>query len=216
MNRKIEQHHLDYEKTILYFIDHIESDKTLSQKLIEKINFNQGIFYTFLPSNADISMIYSFPSGGIIPPIPYGTITYKIEGVSENFHPQQVITMDRECSEIISTYTKEKEQNCAVIENYMFDPESPHTPIKNVKMVPYKNEVYYFLDKKNSIEEIYKTIRKSKEVWHSLFILTRINIPIILNEEIMNQICENVKYVIASAYDGEGYIFWERRLNESP
>jgi hypothetical protein len=101
MNREIKKHHLDFEKTIHYFIDHIEADKTLSQKIVEKMNFNQGIFYTFLPSNAEISKLYDFPCGGIIPPIPYGSRTYKIEGVSESFHPKKIITMDRECSEII-------------------------------------------------------------------------------------------------------------------
>lgn len=210
MNWEIKKHHLDFEKTIRYFIDHIEADKTLSQKIVEKTNFNQGMFYTFLPSNAEISRLYDFSCGGIIPPIPYGSCTYKIEGVSNNFHPQQIITMDRECSEIISTYTKETEQNCAVIENYMLEPKSPHTYIKNVKMVPYGKEVYYFLDKNNSIEEIYTTVRKSSEVWHSLFVLTRINIPLVFDDEAMNRICENTKFVIAGAYDGESYIFWEK------
>lgn len=210
MNREIKKHHLDFEKTIHYFIDHIEADKTLSQKIVGKTNFNQGIFYTFLPSNAEISRLYDFSCGGIIPPIPYGSRTYKIEGVSENFHPKNIITMDRECSEIISAYTKETEQNCAVIENYMLEPENPHAYIKNVKMVPYGKEVYYFLDKNNSIEEIYKTVRKSSEVWHSLFVLTRINIPLFFDDEIMKEICENTKFIVAGAYDGEGYIFWEK------
>jgi hypothetical protein len=133
MTREIKKHRLNFEKTFVYFIDHIECGKTLSQRVAEKINFKQGAFYTFLPSNAEISRLYDFTCGGIIPPIPYGTRTYKIEGVSENFHPQKIITMDRECSEIISAYTKEKEQNCAVVENYLLEPESTHTHIINVK-----------------------------------------------------------------------------------
>ncbi|MFZ0564653.1 MAG: hypothetical protein WAM28_00425 [Chlamydiales bacterium] len=172
MRREIEKHYLDFEKTIAYFIDHIECKKTLSQKIVKKTNFHAGIFYTYLPSNAVISRLYAFSYGGIIPPIPYGTHTYRIEGVSEHFHPQQIRTMDRECSEIISAYTNKDEQNYAVIEHYMLEPGNPHAHIKNVKMEPYEKEVYYFLDKNNSIEEIYRTIRKSREVWHSLFVLT--------------------------------------------
>ena len=158
-----------------------------------------------------MSRLYEFPYGGIIPPIPYGKCTYKIEGILENFHPQQVITMGQECSEFISTYTKEGEKNCAIVENYMQEPNSPYASIENVKMIPYNNEVYYFLDKKNSMEEIYVTIRKSSEVWHTLFVLTQIDKVLALDSEILDSICDNAKFVITGAYDGEGYIFWERK-----
>ena len=122
MNREIKKYKLDFEKTVSYFVDHIQCEKTLSQRLVEKVNFNQGVFYTFLPSNAEIGQLYEFPYGGIIPPIPYGKCTYKIEGILENFHPQQVITMGQECSEFISTYTKEGEKNCAIVENICKNP----------------------------------------------------------------------------------------------
>ena len=37
-----------------------------------------------------------------------------------------------------------------------------------------------------------------------------------LDSEILDSICDNAKFVITGAYDGEGYIFWERKSdNES-
>jgi hypothetical protein len=94
----------------------------------------------------------------------------------------------------------------------MLDPDSHYIGIKNVRMVPFDSEVYYFLNQNNSTQEIYETIRKSSQVWHFLAVITRLRdaLPPILTDEIMNQICENVKLVIAGAYDGEGYIFWKQ------
>ena len=213
MKREIKKHHLDFEKTISYFIDHIQCGKTLAERIVEKVKFNQGSFYTFLPSNAEISRLYEFPYGGIIPPIPYGNRTYKIEGLTENFHPQQVITMDRECSEFISSYVKSGTKNCAILEDYNLESDSPHANMQNVKMTPYGKEVYYFLNKNNSIEEVYKTMRTSIRVWHSLCVLTQINDVLVLDNEVLDQICNNAKFVITGAYDGEGYVFWEKNTS---
>jgi len=210
MKREIKKYKLDFDKTISYFIEHIQCGKTLSKRVVEKVNFSKGIFYTFFPSNAEISRLFDFSCGGIIPPIPYGKHSYKIEGFSDKFHPQQIITMDRECSEFISSYVKEGGKNCAIVENYMFEPENVHANIRRVKMTPYEKEVYYFLDKENSIEEIYETIRKSSEVWHSLFVLTQMNSVLTLYSECLDKICDNSKFIIVGAYDGEGYIFWEK------
>ena len=210
--RDIKKYSLDFKKTLPYFIDHIQCGKILSKKIIERIDLNQGIFYTFLPICANLNRIFEFTYGGIISPIPYGNQTYQIEGVSNEFHPQQVITMDYDCSQFISVYTKKNYRNFAVIENYMLEPEDPHINIKNVKMTPYANDVYYFLNRNNSIDEIYKTIRKSSEIWHSLFVLTQIEnfMSIILDDETLDRICDNAKFVITGAYDGEGHVFWEK------
>ena len=47
MNREIKKYKLDFEKTVSYFVDHIQCEKTLSQRLVEKVNFNQGVFSHF-------------------------------------------------------------------------------------------------------------------------------------------------------------------------
>jgi hypothetical protein len=184
----------------------------LSKTIVEKIDFHQGDFFTILPKNANVERLYELSYGGIISPIPYGDKTYRIEGVSEEFHPQQVIAMNDKCCQFISDYTKKKHCNFVIIENYMLEPDSPHVDIKNVRMAPYKNDVYYILTKENSLKEINKTIRRSSQVWHSLFVLTQIENGVFtnLNNKTLSDICDNAKFVITGAYDGEGYIFWEK------
>lgn len=208
----IKKHSLDFNKTISYFVDHISNERMLSKRIIETIDFHQGIFFTLLPFNAELDRLYEFSYGGIIPAIPYGTELYDIKGCQEAFHPQKVVTMDHALSAFIATYAKLKPQNCAIVENFMLEPNDFHANIKNVIMVNIKNEVYYFLNKKNSTDQIYETIIKSSQVWHFLAVLTMMEgmVPISFNHKDIDQICNNSKFVVASAYDGESYILWEK------
>ena len=213
MVRKIEIHKLELEKIIPYFIDHISCDKTLSQRVCDKIDFNQGSFFTVLPSNALLDKMFNFNDGGIIPTIPYGNKTYIIKGQSERFHPQQIITVDRECSEFIANFLSQSHENWLVIENYMLNPQSLFANVENLKMAPYDSDVYFFLNKENSLDEICKALRKSNAVWHFLAVLTQLkgDIPIPLTDLTIDQICKNAKFVITGAYDCESYIFWEAK-----
>jgi hypothetical protein len=211
--RKTKNYELDFQKTLPYFLDHIKCGKTLSEKVVEKIDFSKGSFSTILPSNIHLDKLFDFNQGGIICSEPYGKESYPIEGLIEDFQPRQIVTMDYECSEFISNFLSKDHKNWAVVENYMLDPKSPYVELENVRMFPFDSDVYYFLNKKNSINEIYKTLRRSSQVWHFLAVLTQIQdeISIVLTDSIIDHICTNVKSIIAGAYDGEGYIFWQRR-----
>ncbi len=210
--RKIKKYNLDYDKTIRYFIEHIKCGKTLSQKVIEKIDFRQGNFFTFLPANAELDRLYAFSYGGIIPAVSCGILACEVEGYPEGFLPQQVITMDQELSEFIANYTKISLKHCAVVENVIMEPGEKFVNIKKVKMAPYQQEVYYILDRENSIDQIYQTIRKSSQVWHFLSILTLLENTkrSSLETDKLDDICENAKFIVVGAYDGEGYVFWEK------
>lgn len=79
-------------------------------------------------------------------------------------------------------------------------------------MTSYKNEVYYSLNSNNSISEIKKTIRFAEQVWHSLVVLTctESQLPLTLSKPILNNLIEKTRFIIVSAYDGEGYVYWEK------
>ena len=207
ISRKIKKYELDPEKTLPYFLDHIKCGKTLSEKIFEKVDFTKGSFFTILPCDIELERLFDFKHGGIIPPAPD-----EKKSNSEELLLGKIITMSHECSSLIFDFLKKKNENLAIVDNYVLDPESPYAQIKNVKMIPFNSEVHFSLNKENSVEEIYETIRKSSQVWHFLAVLTRLKDTVlsILTDEIINQICENVEFVIASAYDGEAYIFWER------
>ena len=210
MTRQIKKSKLDFKKTLNYFIEHLSCGNTLSTFFLDKINLEQGSFFTLLPNNAMTDQLYAFSWGGIIPSIQYGTEKYNVNGCE--FQPKQVITMDKELSIFIFNFLNNNQENFVIIENVIADVDDPHIFIDGVEILFNENEVYYFLDNKNSIKQIYQTIRMAGEIWHFLAILThgmKTRTKNITKDEI-EMICENASFAIASAYDGEGYIFWEK------
>ncbi len=207
--RKTINYSLNWVKTLPYFFDHIKGGKTLSQKVCKKIDFMKGSFFTTLSDDAFLERLFNFKQG-IMLSKPYGDKTYTVKDGSKLFVPTHVVTMDRECCEFIADFLHASEHNWAVVDDYNQDPLGPHVNRENVKMCPYDSDVHYFLNKKNSLKEIYYNIKQSNPLWHSLIILTQLKegVPDVLTEENLDQICENAQFVIVSAYDGEGYIFW--------
>jgi len=210
--RKIKNYPLEMEKTLPRFVDHINSGKSFSEKVCEKIDFAQGFFFTTLPEGMSLEKLFGFEYG-IISMAAYDDETYMIEGQSELVQATRAMIMDRKCSEFVASFLSKSPQNWAVVDDYNFDLEYPCAKLKNVKISSYGLDGYYFLNRDNSLEEVRLTILTGDYMWHSLAILTQLKgeIPSILTDSIIDEICENVKFVITSAYDGEGYIFWQRR-----
>lgn len=195
----IKKHDLDFEKVFPYFFEHIGCGKTLSSKVVKRINFREGTFFTILPDTIDESKLFWFDCG-LIPP-------------SE---PNIITTTDGECSELIKKFLDKSSLHCAIVGDYMQEPTKSSANIDNVKMVPYENEIYYLLNAKNSEREIWKGIR-SGLVWHTLIILTSLKNAgeiILLDDLTLNAICDNAQYVLAGAYDGDSYIFWQKDKND--
>jgi hypothetical protein len=207
---KVKKHALDFSVTLPYFFNHIGCGKILSQRICKYTDFSHGSFFTILPPNALVDRLFSFENGGIIPPVPYSIS----KDHPSAFHAKKIITMDWECSEFFSRFFKKSDTNLAVVENYILEPNSPYVGIENVKMIPFHSDVYYFLNKNNSVHDIYKTIRKSSQVWHFLAVLTELKkgIPSLVTDGVIQEICENTRMIVAGAYDGEGYIFWEKKI----
>lgn len=208
----IKRFELDFSTTLPYFLDHIDSGKMLSTIVINKTNFHEGCFFTLLPANTEINSISKLSSGGIIPSIHSGISTYQNDSSSKKYQWVKIETMDAAVSDFMNSYNNVNNRNCTIVENYMLESNSLHTSIKNVKIVSFNNEVYYFLNRSNTIEEINKTIRKSNDIWRFLSVMTAIDFPLqnTLEIEHLNHICDNPDYIVTGAYDGEGYIFWEK------
>lgn len=71
MKKKIEKHHLSKKPTIEYIIDNLSAGMTLSQELVQCIDFATGHFYTLLPTNAHPNQIHKFDQMGLLkqPPV---------------------------------------------------------------------------------------------------------------------------------------------------
>lgn len=199
MIAKLNKHMLINERVDPYFKAHIDW-KSLSLKILKKINFNDGKFFTFLPNTARLDRLYDFKSG-IHPPNP----------MIGNYEP--VTRLSTELSyfihEFLSKSTNELNR-LSIIEHAYGEKSNPHIFIEDVKIKFIgKKEVYYILDSANSLDQIRQVISASDCAgWHFLAILTE-NFKIPDDVSDIN-ICNYIRYIITTAYDSEGYIFWEK------
>lgn len=85
------------------------------------------------------------------------------------------------------------------------------------KGLAYQKEVYYLITKKEiSFDTILQCLQySSASFWHSLCVLTTANLYNLmkneLNLKVIQEICQRAELLVFGAYDGEGYIFWERQ-----
>ena len=201
MLNNLNKYNLDFEKVWPFFKQHINW-KSISLKILENINFEEGRFFTLLPNSARLERLYDFESG-IHPPNP----------MIGNYEP--ITTLNKELSEFIYEFLSKSTHDhlrLSIIEHAYGEKSDRHILIENVnvKFIEDK-EVYYILNSRNSIEQIRQVISASKSVWHFLGILTEgLQISENLEDNYAN-ICDSIKYIITTAYDSEGFIFWERR-----
>ncbi len=202
---------LDFDKTFPYFIDHIDCGKSLSRKVAKEVDFSKGRFFTFLPFDAIVERVYDFSYGGIMPTVCIGNKFCLAE--NEEFYPRQVITADQSCSEFIKNYLQEKSENLAVLENYMLNSSNIKNKFECLSVGKYEDEVYFVLRKHHSLQDIYKSIRMCSLSWRFFAVLTNCKkkTMLCLSDSDFQEICDNLRFVIAGAYDGEGYVFWEKQ-----
>lgn len=80
----------------------------------------------------------------------------------------------------------------------------------------YGKEVYYRIAAARANPEIIeRCINSSDAIRHYLCLLSKIELNCLDNNSLdlqnIENICRNTNVIIIGAYDGEGYLFWERR-----
>jgi hypothetical protein len=63
-----------------------------------------------------------------------------------------------------------------------------------------------------------KCLRASNVLWHSLCVFTTANlieVSKMLNLEKIKEICKRTELFMVCAYDGEGYVFWEKHQSNT-
>ena len=79
-----------------------------------------------------------------------------------------------------------------------------------------RNDVYFLLWKRTKfLKLILESLRASNAFWHSLGVFTTADFTDVTKDltlEKIKEICLSTELVMIGAYDGEGYVFWEKNL----
>lgn len=204
LNRKMKlaKYKLEFDRVLPFFKKHIEW-KSLSLEILKRIDFRKGSFYTFLLPSANLQILYDFKEG-IYPPNPR----------IGNYEP--ITHLNNELSEFIQDFLSESNitnSRLAIIEHALASRTDERLEINNT-LIQFigEEEVYYIVPPKASFEDILEAVTSSKEVWHFLAILTEGIQLDSFDESRYEEICKHIRFIITTAYDGEGYLLWEKNI----
>jgi hypothetical protein len=206
---------LDFLPTWDYVFNSIKNVNILSIALLKFLNFKTGQFFTLLPEDSNFEMLYQFKTGLILPQFPMEKQVVNGETIAFSRIPN----VEKELSELLF-----KEIKFHPKFNLIFDivngTASSEVAEYYYELHPlfFNEEVYFLLNNKNiSLENIATCLDESLSFWHSLCVITSADLNDLernLTEEKIQEVCLNVELVIVGAYDGEGYIFWEKNSSK--
>jgi hypothetical protein len=213
--RELYRYELEYDRVWKYIQSTIDQANALSSALLKLINFEKGTFFTLLPEDANNERLYEFEAGLILHQNP--TENYLINGKEASY--TKTPKMDGEVAEfILNKLNSDHSLACLFDDVTRHATDKYHMELFRDFGKNHEMQVYYFINNKYAtIELITACLQKSCSFWHSLCILFENTIDFSDNKKIslteIDAICINIKLIIIGAYDGEGYIFWERVAN---
>lgn len=184
---------LKYDLALEYFKECLEGTNLVSNEIMRSVNFEEGSFYTLTSVDVDMNSIYQFRSGG------------KINNVREHV------------AKHISEHLKGNNNVSCLIDDYnsTYPLSYRHTLFSDCG-IAYDKEVYYLITNENdSLELIKKCLAASDCIWHSLACTFESDIVFdhskgLMEKEIL-KICSSIMQIFVTAYDGDGYVIWEKR-----
>ncbi len=215
--KKLIKHELNLDLTWSFVQENLDNANALSIECLKHFKRQEGHFYTLLPEDANLEYLYRFKYGCILPqnPIKYGPVADL-----GNYYYSETSSIRINLSQIIGDVLQRDGKISFIIDDVLSsttDKGIQESSEDFKSCIAYLGEeVYYLLNKENGeVPLIFKCLCRNCGYWHALSILSKIALKDYVGKElekpILNQICENAQVIIIGAYDGEGYVFWEKK-----
>ncbi len=209
--RKLIQYELDFNKTETYFKEYLCQKHHLFNALRSNISFSKGHFYTLLTEDADLTKLHEFEIGHILPPNPIEDVY--ISSLGRTFKGEPVNSIRNEF--IYFIYELIKNKNISLLsEDFVASPTDPHIDLYHKIGLHLGEEVFYLITPENLTKTLLKKLFNTCGGWFFIAALFAMNGLDFKNKEIKEsdflKICSNTSMIIISAYDGEGYLIWEK------
>lgn len=198
-SKELYKYDLDYHEALKYTFDVLEGGNELAKYLAANLNFNHGMFFTLLPKEAHLNQINDYSYGGILD-----------QDCHTHKKIQPVPNLDVEIAEYLFNYQIGC-KNKFIFENVVYKSLENCFVIQNVSPVVLNDQIYYIINRVTSSETIYETLKTNLELWYFLCVATSANVDLSRFDHLQfEQICVSTHLLVFSAYDGEGFIFWEK------
>jgi hypothetical protein len=189
---KLKRYEIASKLGMQYFKDNLSNTNSLSSALVQHLDFSSGNFFTFLPDETDLKKVHEFPQGGIACGV-----------------------RDQMAELILSKLEAETNLACIFDDVSATFRQGYQDSLFDTCGLTHKDEIYYVIHKNMKTSSlIEKCLIASNGIWHSLCVLFK---TLSIDETQKNlslkeieTIAKNTSIAIVGAYDGEGYIFWEK------
>lgn len=204
---------LDFKRCFAYFTSEYSEGLFFSEKITQEEFLKNGDFFTIVPDTAKEEDIYKFQWGGFIYPF--------------NRPPEvTILPVRNDSASIIDSslikYLRQSSTHFIGMEDFSKDPNSSLEEIYGLKYyLLQNNKLFYLLDYKYTDEGFAKFKRKIKDYLSLCLIL---KLPsgftdsihyINPNNRITNQIFAGITSFFIGVYDGEGYLIWVSKSENS-
>jgi hypothetical protein len=214
--KQLIKHKLKFDSAWEYVRENLDNVNALSSELLNLLDFKNGYFFTLLPDEANLTEIYHFKCGGIL--LQYPEEEHVVNGYKSTY--SWIPDIDKELSPLILKEIKSKYELSCLIDDVSASPKDKYYTLYSDNFsFFYGDEVYYLLKKNNvSVELLLKCLRASTSFWHSLCVFTTADfngVTETLSLEKIKEVCLKTQLVMVGAYDGEGYLFWEKNITNA-
>lgn len=189
---QLNQYLLEFSKAIAYFQYNLDGTNTLSSAVCKYVQFEKGTFYTILRANLSEEQLYGFRWGGI-----GGSSREKVVNIllkKSLGNPKVHLIFD----DVDATYSPSYEWS-------LFSDFGVH----------YDEEVYYIISGQGVSKDLLNQgLNATAAIWHALCVLSDVDFSrgtdqSIKESEIVN-FAKGAQMIVVGAYDGEGYVCWEK------
>lgn len=189
---ELKRYELEKTQTLTYLQDTLEEANELSRVVLEYVDFDKGEFYTQLNQEISTEQLHQFKWGGV-----GGSVRNQVSNI------------------VLEVIEKEKDLICVfddVGATYLAPYEDP---LFLQAGLHYNEEVYYVVTNQQKSKALLDTCFFASGCgWHSLCLLSKypknLNANMSLGELDLANIATMATCIIVGAYDGEGFVFWEK------
>ena len=180
----------------------------LAKKALETTPLSKGKCYTIIPSNVPESHTYKFMTGGV-----YSEINQKSTVVPVQNNSVVIV------KSVIKAFFDTSDRHCAVMEDVSSRPSDTGIQETSRPCLISGEEVYNFSSNQENIDDVILSLKQSDASYYSFFALLSLDASqqqrfhhprYSIGEEDIALLASSIQGIIQYAYDGEGFLFWDR------
>ena len=200
------------------YIKNILSDShTLAKYLLESLDLGAGIVITFLPPGLSKKEITDFEAG-VMPMPPESEWRYFNYEDGRTVRVMPVTVLDRDMILLIQNFLEEDAERLCIFENWLFHPSDSVVSQFKSRLLFFESEVYHVLFGGHvEVSRIKETIKEAHSIPIFIGALTSMSGMSAafqrkksLSSDQIKMLAAQTQKIIVGAYDGEGYLIWNK------